>query len=393
MEKVTTVLLSLLLIGAAILPFAVGTGNAASGDAEYLIKSSVKFTAPSVHGWNLTEEDKIISLYMNTSWQTVSLNKSSQPLGTIKTDEDGNKVAILNMSNIQANESSEYTVSYDVISKPRNLLDISPSGAKTLSDIPQNLTATYLNDTETWMTNNPTLQNLASSLKGSEIRVLVIVENFVSWIWKNIAYPYNSTHEFPFYPNETLASKSGDCDDQAILLISLSRIVGIPAYLQIGAIYRPDITNESSLAWGGHIENIQNRIGWHGWAMVYVPPWGWLPFDLTYIPSSHKNDPLSAHKDAAVMMQDTVQYMNFIQTDYVAEARKYKNFLTNNDLRITTYDDMTLKQNSDPLGFITESLNTANVETLLILGIIVSVAGVLLCVKHNKSEKSKSLPR
>lgn len=389
MKKTTAVLLSILLLGAVILPLAVGTGNAVSGDKEYVIKSSVRFAASPGHGWNLTEDDKIISLYMNTSWQTVNLINSSQLLGTVKTDEDRNKVAVLNMPNILANESGEYTVFYDILSKPRNLPAISGSEAGKLSDIPLNLTTSYLNNTDTWMTNNQTLRNLAFSLGDNETKVLLIVENFINWIWKNITY---ATHEFPLYPNETLTSKSGDCDDQAILLITLSRIVGIPAYLQIGGIYRPDIVNESSYAWDGHVENIQNHIGWHGWAMVYVPPWGWLPFDLTYVPPSLQGNPLSAIKSAAVTLQDTVQYMNIVQGDYVSNAREYRSFLITNDFHITTLDEMTLRQDSDPFGFILDSLNPIMVGTLLVAGVTVCVAGLLVYVKHRKIKKLEPLP-
>lgn len=388
MKKATIVLLSILLLTLITSPFAFETGNAVFSDKEYVIKSSVKFTSPSGHGWNLTEEDKVISLYTNTSWQTVNLMNSSRSLGSVRTDEDGNNVAVLSMPNIQANESGEYTVFYDVISKPRNMPDISDDGGGSLSDIPRNLTTTYLNNTGTWMTNNTMLRNLAFSL-ANETNVLVTIENFVNWIWKNIEY---TTHEFPFYPNETLTSKSGDCDDQAILLISLSRIVGIPAYLQIGCIYRPDIVNESSLAWDGHIENFQNRIGWHGWAMVFVPPWGWLPVDLTYVPPPLQSNPLSAIKSGALTLQDTVQYMNIIQTDYVSEAREYKSFLFANNFHITTFDEMTLKQNTDPFGSILEPLNPIMVETLLIAGIVVCIAGVLVYIKHSKRKKLEPLP-
>ncbi len=47
----------------------------------------------------------------------------------------------------------------------------------------------------------------------------------------------------------------GDCDDQSILFISLCRAAGIPAMLQIGALY--DVNRKH---WEGH-----------GWANVYIP--------------------------------------------------------------------------------------------------------------------------
>jgi transglutaminase-like putative cysteine protease len=386
MRKTATILLSILLLTLIIVPLSVETGNAASDDKEYVIKSSVRFTAPSGHGWNLTEDDKAISLYMNTSWQTVTLINSSYPFASVKTDEDGNSIAVLNMPNIQANETGEYTVFYNVTSKPRDMPTISESEAGPLSDIPHNLTATYLNNSGTWMTNNTTLRKQAYYLAGDETKVLVIVENFVNWIWNNITY---ASHEFPFYPNETLASRSGDCDDQAILLVSFCRIIGIPAYLQIGCIYMPNVDNESSTAWNGHVENVQNHIGWHGWAMVYILPWGWLPVDLTY---SSKNNPLDAIETAVVTTQNVVQYMNVIQTNYVAQAREYKNFLSTNGFHIWAYDGITLQQGADPFGFILESLNRNMAEALIIAGVAVCLVGVLFYVKHRKSNSLENLP-
>jgi len=389
MTKTAAILLSILLLTFIIAPFTVETGNAVSGDKKYVIKSSVKFTAPPGHGWNFTEDDKAIGFYMNTSWQTVSLVNSSHQFESVKINEDGNSIAVLNMPNIKAGESTEYAVVYDAVAKPRNMPSIEENAALPLSEIPHNLSTAYLNNTDTWMSNNAMIRNLAFSLRGDETKVLAIVGNFVSWIWKNITY---ASHELPLYPNETLSAERGDCDDQAILLISFCRTVGIPAYLQIGCIYRSDITNESSFAWNGHVENVQNHIGWHGWAMVYVPPWGWLPVDLTYVPPSLKSNPLSAIESGAVTMQDTVQYMNFVKADYVFEAREYKNFLINNDFHITTYDEMTLKQNTNPFGFILESLDPIMIGTLLIAGIAVGVAGLLVYIKYGKMKKLKPLP-
>jgi transglutaminase-like putative cysteine protease len=243
---------------------------------------------------------------------------------------------------------------------------------------------TYLNNSGTWMTDDNALRSQAFSLAGHETKVVVIVENFVDWIWNGINY---TSHEFPFYPNETLSSKSGDCDDQAILLISFCRIVGIPAYLQVGCIYMPNVGNASSTAWNGHVENVQNHIGWHGWAMVYIPPWGWLPVDLTY---SSKSNPLDAIKTAAVTSQDVVQYMNVIQANYVAEAREYKGYLLTNDFRIWAYDEITLKQGADSFGF-TFALNKNVAEVIIVVGVIVCFVGVLSYVRRRKRTNLASL--
>ena len=161
--------------------------------------------------------------------------------------------------------------------------------------------------------------SLALSLKGSETNVLTIVKNFIEWIKAHISYP-KGRHENPYYPNQTYALKEGDCDDQAILLITLCRIVEIPSYLQVGCIYRPSYFDNASV-WNGHVSFVERRVGWHGWAFVYIPPWDWLPVDLTFVPEGFK-DPLNAIKHGAVTLQNTTQYMNVMHTDYVAACLK-----------------------------------------------------------------------
>jgi hypothetical protein len=357
MKRAVGIFLSLLLLVSIAFPYyTIVVGYASLDEKEFVIKSSVKFTALG-QAWNFTEEEKAISLYMNNSWQTVYLVNSSQQIETVKADEDGNAIAILNLSQAKVGTSAEYNVFYQVVSKPRTLPNIDENTALSLSDIPHNLTEPYLSNSGTWMTNNSKLKTQAELLAGSETNVLAIVENFVSWMWGQIKYP-NSTnpavsHEVPLYPNETLSYKEGDCDDQAILLISLCRIIGIPAYLQIGCIYMPSQNDATpSPAWNETIENIQIHIAWHGWAMVYIPPWGWLPVDLTY---SSRGSPLDAIKTAAVTSQGTMQYMNIIETDYVNEARQYRSFLINNNFCIQAYDEIILGRGTDAFGFISDS--------------------------------------
>lgn len=386
MKKTAGLFLSLLLLTTVTLHwnlYAV-SGEAAFAEREFVIKSNVKFTA-SGRAWNFTEEEKEISLYMNTSWQTVTVINSSHSFESVKIDEDGNKIALLDLPSIEEKQSTEYTVFYHVVSRPRNLPSIDKNAALNLTDIPGNLTATYLGNSELWMTDNTTLRELAETLKGNETNVLMIVENFVDWIWDNIDY---TSHETPLYPNETLTSQEGDCDDQAILLISLSRIVGIPAYLQIGNIYMPQVDNETSTGWSGHVETIQNRIGWHGWAMVYVPPWGWLPVDLTY---SSRSNSLAAIKTAAVTSQDVTQYMNIVQTDYVGESREYRSFLINNSFYIQIYDEIIPGRGTDPFGFLSDWLDAlakSAIVALLIAGVIVGAVVGLFYIRRMKKRES-----
>lgn len=387
MKKTVGVVLCLLLLTSTAYSWSFyAIGVVSLSESEFLIKANVKFTASEI-AWNFSEEEKEISLYMNSTWQTVMLINSSHSFENIRTDEDGNKIAILNMPPIEPNQSIEYTVSYRVVSKPWSIPDINENTALNLTAIPGNLSQAYLENSGTWMTDNTAIRELSETLAENQTNVLVIIENFVRWIWDNIEYGSN---EVPLYPNETLTQKRGDCDDQAILLVSMCRIVGIPAYLQIGSIYSPQIENETSTGWEGHVESIQNHVGWHGWAMVYVPPWKWLPVDLTYIYAFSKNDALNAIKTAAVTSQRVIQYMNIIQTDYVSKARDYRDFLINNHFYIRTFDEIVAVRDVGPFEFLSEWLNTLIryiLVTLLVTGVIVGVFVGLFYARRMKKKE------
>jgi hypothetical protein len=303
----------------------------------------VKYSNPgSSRVWDFTEreEDRTISLFMSNTWQTVELVNSTFSVEREDYDEDGNAVAVLQFpsSVLSPGSNLSFTIWYNITAKPRTIPNISEDNSNDLGDIPSSLVSAYTREEGPWQTSNPTLQQLAHNLSGSETKVLTIVKNFVAWIEEHVSYP-KTRHENPYYPIETYTRREGDCDDQATLLITLCRILEIPSYLQLGCIYRPNKDLEEVAFWDDHVFLVQKRIGWHGWAIVYVPPWGWLPVDLTYV-LKESNDPLSAIKYGAVTSQSTIQYMNVTSTDYVESSVESREFLIQNDFIVYSEDEM-----------------------------------------------------
>jgi len=368
--------------------------NVASGQNQnmnYVIKMSVTYSNQSSENqiWNFTEEDRTISLFMNNTWQTVQLANSSFTIEDEKNDTDGNPVAVLRFPEMQlsAGGNLTFTTAYHVVSKPRLLLPITEEGSGVLQNISKDLRDKYTREEGSWLISNSTLQNLAQSIVGNETKVLTIVRKLVSWIHTNIIY--TETHEVPLYANQTLTESLGDCDDQAILLITLSRILGIPAYLQIGAVYLPTRKNETSTYWEDHVKGLAKRIGWHGWAMVYVPPWGWLPVDLTFVWGGF-TDPLKAITNAAVTSQSVIQYVNISKYDYVASSRQAKDFLINNDFCVYMEDEMTAE--TGPQG----SFGEGYLEWLtvgLIAAVVILVASSLLVSRRLKRLREEETPK
>ena len=308
-------------------------------DEVFTIRMDMTYFNPSdgKNVWNFTEGDRTIGLFMNSAWQTVELTDVSFPVETTKLDDDENPIAVLQLekSNIKPGESLSFVTTFQASSKPRTIPELQEEKSETLDRIPADLKEKYCKRGDAWQVDDPDLRLLASKIMGNETRTLTVVKEIITWIKRNIGYV---THEIPYYPNQTFASKAGDCDDQAILFITLCRIVGIPTYLQVGCIYQPTRERTMETYWNGHVTDTLTQIAWHGWAVAYIPPWGFLPIDLTYV--GDFSDPLNAIKGGAVTFKETIQYMNVSQSDYIAETVKIKEFLEENNFKIFMEDHM-----------------------------------------------------
>jgi transglutaminase-like putative cysteine protease len=308
--------------------------SAGSQDLGFYLKSSVTFVNEGNRTWSLTREDQSWSCFMNDSWQTVRLIGHANPLETMEEDVDSNDVAVFKFkSSLQPGENVSDYVIYHVRSKPRSIPNLSYAESGTLAQIPEGLQEEYCSGNGFWMTNDSQIRTRAFSIAGSETRVLAVVTKLVSWIWNNINY---ESHDPTLYPNDTLALREGDCDEQAILLGTFCRILGIPSYLQIGCIFVP---GDSSSSDSGQVHYVEKQIGWHGWTIVYIPPWGWLPVDLTYVLDSYL-DPLNAIRTGAVTSQYTVQVSNVSKDDYLASDRTYEQLLESNNFSLYVKDEM-----------------------------------------------------
>lgn len=308
-----------------------------AGDAFYTIESTITYSNEGTEVWNLTEEDRTVSRFMNNTWQAVNMTQHSHPFESVALDEDENPIAVMkSQSKLSPGENISYSVTYQVHSKPRSIPQIAEEQSGSLADIPESLRNEYCKPGDMWQTEDETIRELTLSIVQNETNALKIVKRLVGWIWQNITY---KSHEGPLYPNQTLLLGEGDCDDQAILLITFCRILKIPAYLQIGCIYLPS-KHKNETGWDGHITYVEKQIGWHGWAMVYVPPWGWLPVDLTY-PLGGFGNPLNSLATAVVTDVRTVQYMNINEVDYVASSWSFQEFIKENDFYVFAEDEMT----------------------------------------------------
>jgi len=282
-----------------------------------------------------SEMDRAVSLFQNNSWQSVRILETNFPVERSVNDSDGNLYAVLAApKSLSGRSNLTISVAYEITSVSNKGPELRRDSAQNLSKIPLGLVSRYCVPSGTWLVDDPRIRAKAGEIAGNETRVLMIVESLIRWIKGNIAY---NTTELARYPNETLLERRGDCDDQAILFVTMCRILGIPTYLQIGCILKEELRADTSV-WNNHVRINTEGVGWHGWAVVYVPPWGWLPVDFTYVTASSGLVPEIEH--ASLYEDYVILQQNVSKQDYVGEARDSRREVIDSSLYITFRERM-----------------------------------------------------
>ncbi len=282
---------------------------------------------------DLTLDDVTIPLFMNTSKQTVRLENVSQEYVVKVIDVDGNTGAIIGIDrNLSPGDEVSFSANYKISSSGENVPSLSLEDAEGFEKIPLEFIEEYTISTETFPGDNPLFTNLTHSLVSEDDSVLEAVSVLAQYIMDNTTY---CNFEVPKYPIDTLENHQGDCDDQSILLITLCRSLNIPAYLQVGIYIHPSVDEHDS-SWEGHLTNIADGVGWHGWAMIYIPPWGWVPVDMTL---TNSDSGLDLIKKAPEYDPNIISVLNVSRQSYIAETLKTRERLLNSSLYVTVVDE------------------------------------------------------
>ena len=107
----------------------------------------------------------------------------------------------------------------------------------------------------------------AAEIIAGETDLYTVVFKLADWTRNNIEYDLNTlTAEAALESSWVLENRQGVCDEMTSLFISFARSVGIPARFISGTAYT----------------NLDYNFGNHGWAEVYFPGYGWVPYDVTF---------------------------------------------------------------------------------------------------------------
>lgn len=130
--------------------------------------------------------------------------------------------------------------------------------------------AEYVEPTEHIDSDAIEIRELANALIEGKDDYYDVVLTLAEWVHHNIHYNLSTlTADVSQPASWVLLNRNGVCDEMTSLFIAFLRAVNIPAKYVSGVSY----TNS---------ELFDYDFGPHGWAEVYFPEYGWIPFDVTY---------------------------------------------------------------------------------------------------------------
>ncbi len=114
------------------------------------------------------------------------------------------------------------------------------------------------------------IKTKAKEIAQGEDDLYIIVSKMANWVNKQVNYDTNTkTEKATQKASWVMQNKQGVCDEITALFIAVLRAADIPARFVSGASY----TN---------IPRQGENWGPHGWAEVYYPERGWIPYDITF---------------------------------------------------------------------------------------------------------------
>ena len=137
-----------------------------------------------------------------------------------------------------------------------------------IEKIPSDLVV-YTEPSEFIDSDDPYIIRTASEIAEGEDDAYIISYKLAVWTKNNIDYSLDTlTADVQQKASWVLDHRKGVCDELTALFVAMARSLGMPARFVSGTAY----TNYNNL----------NDWGSHAWAEVWIPEYGWVPFDLTY---------------------------------------------------------------------------------------------------------------
>jgi len=225
---------------------------------------------------NVSSEAKIIPTSSDYSVKYIDVNLSHYPYEDfgqevidleINPDADiGNNVMQFSWQNPKNKISFGYKTK---IKTNNNIVKIKNKIKFPILDLPDEIKQ-FTEPSEIINSDDEDVIGFASEIAEGEDDLYVVVHKTAEWTKNNIKYDLSTlTAEVSQKASWVIDNRQGVCDELTSLFIAMLRSLGIPGKFVSGIAY----TNSPLFPdnWGSH-----------GWAEIYFPGFGWVPFDVTY---------------------------------------------------------------------------------------------------------------
>lgn len=181
----------------------------------------------------------------------------------IVTDKWGQKFAHYNVADLKQGIFFRAVMTVDATVMAAEYY-IDPDKCGSLKDIPGEIKKEYLVDGKKLMIRDPFIVELAQKIVGDEKNPYWIARKIFNYLIDHLSYNLKPVGGWNTAPT-VLKRGTASCSEYSFSFIALSRAVGLPARY-VGAISRRG--DDASM------DDV-----FHRWCEVYLPNYGWVPFD------------------------------------------------------------------------------------------------------------------
>src|SRR3989344_2442284 len=234
--------------------------RAESLKTELSINSDFKLV-PTASSYTVSYLKAKLLLYPENGFQQTLLNTNLYPLGEIEEND------VLYQWNKPEELSFQLQAKYQAVTTNAKVKIKNKITYPFL--VPAELVK-YTQPSEKIDSDDFTVIKKANELAEGEDDLFKLVFKLASWTESNVHYDLSTlTATTTQKASWVLANKEGVCDEISTLFIAMARSLGIPARFVTGIAYT---------------ESKQFAENWvpHGWAEVYFPGYGWVPYDVTF---------------------------------------------------------------------------------------------------------------
>ena len=176
-------------------------------------------------------------------------------------DEFDQKIACIELVDVAPGQEINICWNAKVTTIDKNY-NIDPAKTKGFEHIPDDIIKLYTKDEDKYCLNSPVIKEAAKEASKGEKKPYWIAKNVLDYVHSRIRYEMDGRHD---NIEQILLNGKGSCTEFAVLFEALCRANGLPAINVLGTKCR---------------DNGIDKL-FHKWSKVYIPPYGWIPFDAT----------------------------------------------------------------------------------------------------------------